>query len=50
MIFSTSTGGALIGEGPKKTLPFKPKGANIMAMKKKKKKGGKRGGKRGGKK
>lgn len=46
--FSTATGGALIGEGSKKTLPFKPKGAKIMAMRggRKKKKKTSRGGRR----
>lgn len=52
MVFSTATGGALIGEGPKKRLPFKPKGASIMAMRggrkktKKDKKKSSRGGRR----
>lgn len=50
MVFSTATGGALIGEGPKKTLPFKPKGASIMAMRggRKMSRGGKKKKSRGG--
>jgi len=47
MTLSTATGGALIGEGPKKRLPFKPKGATIMAMRGgRKKKKSSRGGRR----
>ena len=47
-VTTTANGGASIGEGPKKRLPFKPKGATIMAMRggRKKKKTSRGGRKR----